>query len=161
MLHGGRAGADDRGRNGFTLIEMLLVVVIVGVLSQILVPNYRAMTLRARAIDLRSRIETVATAARNYQGDIHQWPEEAATGEVPDGLDPYLPDNFSFAGEDYMLDWENLDIPGGLPQDPSTTRILGVAIVTDNQNLGEALVNVFGTSGWYNVGTSYVFIVER
>jgi type II secretory pathway pseudopilin PulG len=139
----------------------LLVVVIVGILVQIVIPNYQNISLRARAVDLMSRINAVETAARNYQGDTFEWPADAGTGVVPPELVSNLPENFTFTGEDFDLDWENLAIPGGLPQDPTTTRLLGVAIVTDNTNLGEALVNVFGATGWYNVGNSYVFIIER
>ncbi|HZD04974.1 MAG TPA: hypothetical protein VE173_08645, partial [Longimicrobiales bacterium] len=62
---------------------------------------------------------------------------------------------------DFQLDWENFDIPGGLPGDPGTNRILGVGVVTDNTELGQALVEVFGQSGWYVVGDEHVRIIER
>ncbi|MGD2067958.1 MAG: prepilin-type N-terminal cleavage/methylation domain-containing protein, partial [Gemmatimonadota bacterium] len=153
---GGRKG--DRG--GFSLPELLLVMVLLGVLAQIAYPNYRAMVLRARAVDLVAQVRAVENAARDYQADTFQWPAEAATGVVPTGLVSYLPDGFSFTGEDYQLDWENVPIPGGLPSDPSTTRLLGVGIVTETVELGEAIVDVFGSTGrWYNVGSSFVFII--
>lgn len=143
-------------------MELLLVLVVIGVLTQIIYINYRTMVMRARAVDLIARIRSVETAARDYQAETFSWPPEAGTGQVPTGLVPFLPDNFAFTGEDYELDWENVPIPGGLPSDPSTTRILGVGIVTDTQELGEAIIDVFGSTGrWYNVGNAFVFIMER
>lgn len=151
-----------RDRRGFSLIEMLLVVVIIGVLAQIMVPNLRVVRTKARAVDVMADINVVRTAAQNYNGDTFTWPAETGTGTVPSELtSDYLPEGFAFTGQDYQLDWENLAVPGGLPQDPGTTRILGVAVVTDNTELGNAIVDVFGEAGWYNVGNSYVFIIER
>lgn len=148
-------------RAGFTLVELLLTVAIVGILAQIAIPNYRALTLKARAVDAMADVEVVTQAARGYQGDLHRWPSETPTGSVPPGMARYLPDGFSFTADDFTLDWENLSIPGGLPGDPGTTRILGVAVVTGNTELGQALVEVFGDSGWYIVGDSYVRIIDR
>jgi len=153
--------AIDRRRGGFTLVELLLVVAIVGILAQIAIPNYRALTVKARAAAAYGDIEVIEQAVRNYQGSLHAWPPESAAGDIPAGLLPYLPDGFSFTREDYALDWEAFDLPGGLPGDPGTTTILGVAIVTSNTELGEALVDVFGETMWYVVGNSYTRIIER
>lgn len=148
-------------RGGFTLVELLLTVAIVGILAQIAIPNYQALTLKARAVDAMADVEVVEQAARSYHGDLHRWPSESPTGSVPPGMARHLPDGFSFAGEGFTLDWENLSIPGGLPGDPGTTRILGIAVVTSNAELGQALVDVFGASDWYIVGDSYVRIIDR
>ena len=150
-----------RKRGGFTLVELLLVVAIVGILAQIAIPNYRAITMKARAAAAVGDIEVIEQAVRNYQGNIHAWPSESAAGDIPSGLLPYLPEGFSFTRDDYVLDWEAFDLPGGLPGDPETTTILGVAIVTGNVELGEALVDIFGETMWYVVGNSYTRIIER
>jgi prepilin-type N-terminal cleavage/methylation domain-containing protein len=153
--------APDRRRGGFTLVELLLVVAIVGILAQIAIPNYRNLVTRARAVDVLGDIEVIEQGARNFQGDRHLWPPDAAPGVIPPGLATYLPDAFSFTGEDFQLDWENIDLPGGLPGDPGTSRILGVGVVTGNAELAEALVAIFGQAGWYVVGSTYVRIIER
>jgi type IV pilus assembly protein PilA len=158
---GGNAASRDGRRSGFTLVEMLLTVAIIGILAQLAIPNYVALTTKARAAAAYGDIEVVEQAARSYQGDLHSWPPDAAAGVIPSGLSPYLPENFTFTREDFVLDWEILDVPGGLPNDPQTTRLLGVAIVTGNQDLGAALAAIFGDAMWYIVGNSYTRIIER
>lgn len=160
-----RGRADGRsgpvGRDGFTLVELLLVMLIIGILAQIALPNYRGLTTRARAVDLIADIDVVEQAARSYQADLHSWPPETPAGAIPPGLEPFLPGGFGFVGEDFTLDWESISIPGGLPGDPGTTLILGVGVVTDNTELGAALVELMGDAGWYLVGNRYVRIVDR
>lgn len=156
------AGVRGSDRGGFTLVELLLVVVIIGVLVQIFVPNYRNMIMRARAVEAMADVDVVESAAREYNAQSFAWPAETATGETPPELIPYLPDGFAFDGaEGYRLDWENLPLPGGLPGDPRTTRVLGIGIVVDEARLGTAIVDVFGEAGWYNVGNAYVFVIDR
>lgn len=158
---GTEAGQHPSSTAGFTLIEMLLVVVIIGILMAIVVPNYRAIHNKARAVDVMADIDVIAQAVRDYQADAMTWPADAPAGVIPSGLASYLPTGFSFAGEDFTLDWDNFSIPGGLPGDPGTTRILGVGVVTDNDDLGDALVELFGARNWFVTGSSYVRILER
>jgi prepilin-type N-terminal cleavage/methylation domain-containing protein len=135
-------------RGGFTLIEVLLGVVIVSVLAAIAIPNYRVVVIRARAADLLGRIDVVELAAQGFLADNNTWPPDDAPGAVPAGLNGYLPDGFSFTGEDFQLEWEN---GGGLK---------GVAVVTDNELLGNALLDVAGPGRWFVSGNRYVFVLE-
>jgi len=138
-----------RGANaGFTLVELVLVVVIVSVLAAIAIPNYRVVITKARAADLLGRIDVVEVGVQSYLGDNNAWPPDGSAGTVPGGLVAYLPANFSFDGEDFQLDWEN---GGGLK---------GVAIVTDNELLGNALLDLAGPGQWFVSGNRYVFILE-
>ena len=51
---------------GFTLIEILIVVAIVGILSAIAVPSYRDYVVRARLTEAFSGLGGVQTAAEEY-----------------------------------------------------------------------------------------------
>jgi prepilin-type N-terminal cleavage/methylation domain-containing protein len=141
--------AELRRRGGFTLVELVLVVVIVSILAGLAIPNYQIVVAKARAADLLGRIDVIEHSVQSYLGDNNAWPSETAAGVVPTGLVGYLPDNFSFTGDEFQLDWEN---GGGL---------IGVGIVTDNQAIGDALVDLAGPGRWFVSGNRYVFILEQ
>lgn len=136
-------------RAGFTLVELLLVMVIASILAALALPNYRLVVTRARAAELLGRVDVVEHAAQSYLGENNAWPGEAGAGVVPGGMATYLPEGFSFTGEVFQLDWEN---GGGL---------IGVGIVTDDEGLGNALVALAGPGRWFVSGSRYVFILER
>jgi type IV pilus assembly protein PilE len=51
---------------GFTLIELMIVVAIVGILSAVAIPAYGNYVLRARLADAYSGLGSVQTAAEEY-----------------------------------------------------------------------------------------------
>ena len=65
-------------RNGFTLIEMLAVVVLISVLTAIAVPQYRKSIRRAEAANALINLRSVYDAAKRTY---------ATSGSWPDGLD--------------------------------------------------------------------------
>lgn len=104
-----------RRRLGFTMIELLMVIIIVGILSALGLLKYIDLRATARTASLTGDVRSVTVAALNYFADHESWPAETGPGVVPPGLGPYLPGGLSvsFARPEYTLDYDNFDAGSG------------------------------------------------
>src|SRR6185503_8408022 len=55
-----------RDSHGFTLIELMIVVVIIGILAAIAIPNFIAMQNRAKESSTKDNMHTFQLAAEDY-----------------------------------------------------------------------------------------------
>lgn len=60
--------------NGFTMIELLIVVSIVGILATMAVPSYQGTLLRAREAALRQDLFTMRDVLDQHRGDQGKYP---------------------------------------------------------------------------------------
>jgi prepilin-type N-terminal cleavage/methylation domain-containing protein len=63
---------------GFTLLELIVVVIVIAVLASIAVPMYRGYIKSVRASEATSRLGAIVTAAKNYHQRFNQWPTSFA-----------------------------------------------------------------------------------
>lgn len=144
------------------MVEVVTVALIMGTLVRISVPNFHAAVLKARAAEVAGDFEVVRVAVLNYHEKYLRWPADGYTGQVPPGLQEFLPDGFTFNRAGYQLDWENWTLPNGLPQNPQSGVLLGISIVTPDRALGVAVVHLLGGAmAHYELGDKYTFVVER
>lgn len=93
---------NRRHKGGFTLIEILLVVVIIGILAGIALPKLSGHTRRAEITRARAEIENIATALAQYEMDMGEFPRS-------------LLELVSSPGSDR---WNGPYLPKGVPNDP-------------------------------------------
>ena len=60
---------------GFTLIELMIVITIIGILASIAVPNYRWGIVRAREAVLRETLYTFRTTIDQFYADQGKFPD--------------------------------------------------------------------------------------
>lgn len=73
-------------RRGFTLVELLVVITIIGILIALLLPAVQSVREAARQTKCRNRIRQIALACQNYESMFRDLP--GYSGEVP----PFLVD---------------------------------------------------------------------
>jgi prepilin-type N-terminal cleavage/methylation domain-containing protein len=147
----------SRRRHGFTIIELLAVMIVIGLLAGIALLKYIDLRHRARAVQVAADLETVRLAAYSAWYEHNTWPNEAAPGQVPADLVPYLPQNLSFANSEYTLDWENFAPPGG---GPSGGMQIGLVITASTPRLQTALEQMLGNKmAFVSAGGTLTFII--
>lgn len=73
--HGNGRTVHALGQRAFTLIELLLVLVILGILAAIVVPKFSGRTEQARQTAARSQIATFGTALDAFEVDNGYYPK--------------------------------------------------------------------------------------
>jgi general secretion pathway protein G len=63
-------------KNGFTLIEMLIVVSMIGILVVILIPQYKYSVLRAKEAVLKENLFQIRDAINKYYADKKKYPAD-------------------------------------------------------------------------------------
>lgn len=146
-----------RSHRGFTIIELMMVMIVIGLLAGLAILKYVELRHRARAAQVAADLESIRLAAYGAWYEHNEWPSDAGAGEVPLALVPYLPQNFSFAKPEYTLDWENFVPPGG---GPSGGMQLGVVVTALTPRLQRALAQTLGNRmPFISVGGTLTFII--
>ncbi len=70
----GGAPLNDRGHGGFTLVELLVVMAIIGTLLSIVAPRYFSSLERSRETVLRQNLNVMRDAIDKFHGDTGKYP---------------------------------------------------------------------------------------
>lgn len=62
-------------KSGFTLIEVLTVVIILGILTAAALPQYRKVIRRAEAANALTNVKTIFDSAKRYKMSHSAWPK--------------------------------------------------------------------------------------
>ena len=130
-----------RARKGFTFIELLTVVIVIGVLAGLAIPRYRDVKRRAYAAQAVSDFGVVRVAAYNYYADHGAFPGDFPAGITPAPLVPYLPKNFDFHQDQYDLDFDSFPASSG-SGGSSTEPVLAITMRTGNTALVSTVAQI-------------------
>ena len=121
-----------RGRRGFTFVELLVVMIVIGLLAGLGILKYMDLKHRAMSAQAVADLEAIRLAGYSAWYETGAWPGEAGAGIVPPALKPYLSGSFAFVKPEYTLDWENFVPPGGGPSGGAPT-----STAADQHRLGD------------------------
>jgi type IV pilus assembly protein PilA len=136
-------------RRGFTLIELVTVVVVIGVLASIGTMRYLSLENDALTSKVGSEMQEIRLAALNYYTEHETWPGPASAGTIPLELAPLLSGATQFTTSHYTLEWYN---------DAST---VGVVVRGTRPGLAQKLVQrlVYG-SPYVGYGSDVMYIIK-
>ncbi len=99
-------------RRGFTVVELLTTMSIIGLLTSIALPKYQTLRQKAVAAEIVVNIRTLRLGAFQYNEATGTWPRTAALGRVPTGVGPYLPGNglAVMRGTNYQIGWSSTGV---------------------------------------------------
>ena len=110
-----RTRRERGGEGGFTLIELMTVIAIMGVLVAIALPNYKASIIQSKEAVLKEDLTRLRSLLDQYQADRGHFPESLEK-LVEDGYLRQLPIDPMTGGQDWEVVMEDPD-----PSDPSAT----------------------------------------
>ncbi len=158
-----------RRSRAFTLVEIMVVVVIIGLLAAAALPAYRLITLRSRAASVVNDLRTFSTVFITYSLQNGRYPDDGDPQVVPPQVAGQLPGNFSqrtpIGG---VYKW-NFDIPAdGVPAKAAIIiqAVSGNALLDDLDQLETVDKQIDDgnlATGNLQLGStnSLVFIIEK
>ena len=79
----------DIGQKGFTLIELMIVVAIIGTLASIAIPNYTSYIERAKITKIIAEFKVIETAAYAFKADNNRFPDTLAEAGIGNPVDQW------------------------------------------------------------------------
>ena len=130
--------ARANARNGFTLLELLIVVIIIGILASVAVPQFGKAARKARASEAISMIGAVLTAELAYYQEMGLYQNNnAKLSELIVGIPPSTKFAYALSGTT-----SNVTITGSPKL--SHPEISGITVIGTVDPTGSQTITVTG-----------------
>lgn len=80
-------------RRGFTLLEIMIVVLIIALVMTIAIPSFNAVRRNARIGIMSNEFRQLRGAFETFSLENGRWPDEAGTGALPADMEGYIGSN--------------------------------------------------------------------
>lgn len=101
----------NKNRKGFTMVELMAVIVILGMLAALVVRNFMGQTDKARVITTKANLKKLHSAVIQFKMDTGQYPTEEeglnVLIEQPSDLEGYEPGGYLETTEVPKDAWNN------------------------------------------------------
>ena len=71
-----------RSQNGFTLVEMLVVITIIGILAALAIPNMTKARVKAKEAEVKANLHVIQAALERFYTDHSQYPAYIGGGDL-------------------------------------------------------------------------------
>lgn len=149
-----------RNRRGWTMIELLVVLTVMGILVNLAVPALRLIRRRAEAAHVIGDIRVIHIGAQSHHAERGVFPPTENFGVVPPTLVPMLPDGFEFRYGDTVYRWHRYALPDGLPAFPGQTVLLAVEVQTPEPDLAAAIRGLYKGRLTFGSATNLFFVLD-
>ncbi len=129
----------QKSSQGFTLIELMIVVAIIGILAAVGLPAYQDYTIRAQVSEGIILSDGIKSAINEYYSVSGSWPASNATMGMSDFVSGSYVDSITSSGGQITINFGNnahkhLQVAGGnvLTITPAIKTVSGNHIVTWN-----------------------------
>lgn len=133
--------------HGFTLVEIMVVVVITGILAAIAIPIFVHLQRNAQNNRFINDVRTFSQAFETYAMKNGQWPPSAANGAVPTGMSGELRDDnwaaVNSLGGRWNWDYKTNGVTAGISVTGATvddTQMLEIDKEIDDGNLSSGIL---------------------
>ncbi len=115
---------SGRGK-GFTLVEIMVAVAIIGLLASIAVPSFRRVQLNANAARAMNDLRVYSSAFQRYNLEFGDWPKAQVAGKLPNEMEGYI-NRDSFEARNTLRSywkWEVYDHVVGIGVEPPAAAL--------------------------------------
>ena len=148
-------------QRAFTLVEILIVVVILGILAAIVVPKFTGATQDARIGAFISSLKTYADACEYYNAREGRYPSDGSSGIAPAGMGSYI-DTQEFAiatplGGVWDIEYNDSGVTSAIgvhffnSPNPGDAIMLDVDEIFDNADLSSGSFQKIASDRYYYI----------